>query len=253
MSKSRIPIALQLYSVREACQEDFPGTLKAVAEMGYEGVDFAGYYGYDAKTIRSMLDDLGLAVAGCHTALSTLMGEELGATLEFNRILGNRYLIVPWIPEDYRDSVEAWERTAELFNEIAANLEPEGMFTGYHNHHVEFTPYENGQTGWDILASNTNAHVVMQLDLGNALHGGGDPVTYLKRYPGRALTLHLKEYAAGKDKVLIGDGDVAWQEVFDVVESQGATEWYIVEQENYPYPPLESVKRSLDNLRAMGK
>jgi sugar phosphate isomerase/epimerase len=249
----RIPIALQLYSVREACQEDFAGTLKAVAEMGYEGVDFAGYYGYDAKTIRTMLDDLGLRAAGCHTALSTLQGDELAKTVAFNQTLGNKYLVVPGLPEEYRDSASAWRRTAEVFNDIAAALEPEGMYTGYHNHVVEFQTLENGARGWDILFGNTTGRVVMQLDLGNALHGGGDPVTYLKRYPGRALTVHLKEYAADKELVLIGDGDVDWKSVFDVVESQGVTEWYIVEQENYPYPPLESARRSLDALKAMGK
>jgi len=87
----------------------------------------------------------------CHTGLDTLMGDELAKTVEFNRILGNNYLIVPGIPEEYRNSADAWLRTAELFNGIAAKLAPEGMVTGYHNHHVEFTPYENGQTGWDIL------------------------------------------------------------------------------------------------------
>lgn len=250
---NRIPIALQLYSVREACQADFPATLKAVAEMGYEGVDFAGYYGVDAATIRTMLDDLGLQVAGCHTALSTLQGEELAKTVAFNRTLGNQYLIVPGLPEEYRNSAAAWRRTADVFNEIAEKLEPEGMYTGYHNHFVEFAAYEGGQTGWDILASNTGPRVVMQLDLGNALHGGGDPVTYLERYPKRALTVHLKEYAHDKELVLIGDGDVAWDAVFDVVEDQGVTDWYIVEQENYPYPPLESCARSLEALKGMGK
>ena len=250
---TRIPIALQLYSVRESCQKDFPGTLKAVAKMGYEGVDFAGYYGYDARTIRTMLDDLGLKAAGCHTGLNTLTGDELAKTVELNQILGNKYLVVPAIPEEYRNSADAWLRTAGIFNDVAAQLAPEGMVTGYHNHHVEFTPYETGQTGWDILFSNTGPGVVMQIDLGNALHGGADPVAILKRFPKRALTVHLKEYAADKDEVLIGDGDVAWQEVFDIVESQGVTDWYIVEQENYPYPPMESAKRSLDNLKAMGK
>ena len=249
----RIPIALQLYSVREACQADFPATLRAVAEMGYEGVDFAGYYGYDASTIRTMLDDLGLGVAGCHTGLNTLQGEELAKTVAFNQTLGNKYLVVPGLPEAYRDSPEAWRSTAEAFNDIAALLEPEGMYTGYHNHMVEFQPFGNGERGWDILFSNTVDRVVMQLDLGNALHGGGEPVAILKRYPGRALTVHLKEHAADKDLVLIGDGDVAWHEVFDVVEGQGVTEWYIVEQENYPYPPLESARRSLAALKAMGK
>jgi sugar phosphate isomerase/epimerase len=250
---SRIPIALQLYSVRQDCQADFPTTLKAVADMGYEGVDFAGYYGYEARAIRTMLDDLGLGVAGCHTGIDTLLGDELAKTVEFNAILGNKYLVVPGLPEAYRDSADAWKRTADLFNEIAAKLAPEGMVTGYHNHTVEFIPYENEQTGWDILYSNTGPGVIMQIDLGNAMHGGADPLLYLQRYPKRAITVHLKEYAADKELVIIGDGDVPWQEVFDVVEGQGVTDWYIVEQENYPYPPLESAKRSLDALKAMGK
>lgn len=254
---ARIPIALQLYSIRHDCEKDLPGTLKAVAEMGYEGVDFAGYYGYDAPTIRALLDDLGLKAAGCHTGIQTLLGDELPKTVEFNRILGNKYLIVPGLPESYRDSRDAWLRTAELFNDIAARLKPEGMFTGYHNHHIEFTPLDgapwNGELPWDTFFGNTVPEVVMQIDLGNALHGGADPVAFLKRYPGRARTVHLKAYSATNDKALIGEDDVDWPEVFRVCEADPVTEWYIVEQESYPYSPLESVARCLEALRAMGK
>ncbi|MFN2284429.1 MAG: sugar phosphate isomerase/epimerase family protein [Anaerolineae bacterium] len=249
---SRIPIALQLYSIRHDCEKDLPGTLKAVAKMGYEGVDFAGYYGYDAPTIRAMLDDLGLKAAGCHTGIPTLLGDELQKTVAFNHILGNKYLIVPGLPESYRDSRDAWRRTAEVFNEIAAKLKPEGMFTGYHNHHIEFTPLD-GELPWDTFFGNTVPEVVMQIDLGNALHGGGDPVAILKRYPGRARTVHLKAYAATNDKALIGEDDVDWAEVFRVCEVDPVTEWYIVEQESYPYSPLESVDRCLQALKAMGK
>jgi len=253
---TRIPIALQLYSIRKDCEADFPATLKAVAGMGYEGVDFAGYYGYEAAVIRKMLDDLGLKAAGCHTGLNTLMGDELNKTIEFNHILGNPYLIVPWIPEERRDSYASWLKTAELFNDIAARLKAEGMYTGYHNHHVEFTPLGDapgGETGWDAFFANTVPEVVMQIDLGNALHGGGDPVAYLKRYPGRARTVHLKEYSATNDKALIGEGDVDWESVFRLCESDSVTEWYIVEQESYAYPPLECVDRCLQALKAMGK
>ena len=249
---SRIPIALQLYSIRHECEKDLPGTLKAVAEMGYEGVDFAGYYGYDAPTIRAMLDNLGLKVAGCHTGLDTLLGDELPKTVEFNRILGNKFLIVPGLPEPYRSSRAAWRKTADLFNEIAAKLKPEGMFTGYHNHHIEFTPLD-GELPWDTFFGNTVPEVVMQIDLGNALHGGADPVAFLKRYPGRARTVHLKEYSATNDKALIGEGDVDWDAVFTLCEADGVTEWYIVEQESYAYPPLECVDRCLQALKAMGK
>ena len=249
---SRIPIALQLYSIRHDCEKDLPGTLKAVAEMGYEGVDFAGYYGCDAPTVRAMLDDLGLKVAGCHTSIPTLLGDELQKTVEFNRILGNKFLIVPGLPEVYRDSRDAWRTTADLFNDIAAKLKPEGMFTGYHNHHIEFAPMD-GELPWDTFFGNTVPEVVMQIDLGNALHGGADPVAFLKRYPGRARTVHLKEYSAADEKALIGDGDVDWAEVFQVCEADSVTEWYIVEYESDAYPPLESVDRCLQALKAMGK
>jgi sugar phosphate isomerase/epimerase len=249
---AKIPIGLQLYSVRKDCENDLPGTLKAVAEMGYEGVDFAGYYGYDAKEIRTMLDDLGLKACGGHLGLNTLLGDELKRTVEFQRILGNKYLIVPGLPEERRNSRSAWLGTAKIFNEIAEKLEPEGMLTGYHNHSVEFTPMD-GELPWDTLFGNTRKEVVMQIDTGNALHGGADPVPFLEKYPGRAITVHLKSYSSTNDKALIGEDEVRWDDVFRLCETTGDTEWYIVEQESYAYPPLECVDRCLKALRDMGK
>lgn len=247
-----IPIALQLYSIRHDCEKDLPGTLQAVANMGYQGVDFAGYYGYGAEDIRHMMDDMGLAAAGCHTALSTLLGDELSKTIEYNHILGNRFLIVPGLPIEMRSSRDAWYRTAELFNTIVDRLEPEGMFTGYHNHHIEFTPVE-GEIPWEIVYNNTSERFVHQIDTGNALHGGGNPEFYLRKYPGRSITVHLKEYAADNELALIGEGETKWEDIFSICETTGGTEWYIVEQESYPYSPLESTDRSLRALRAMGK
>ena len=247
-----IPIALQLYSIRHNCEKDLPGTLQAVSDMGYEGVDFAGYYGYSAKAIRQMMDDMGLAAAGCHTSISTLMGDELFKTIEFNQILGNRFLIVPGLPNEMRSSVDAWYRTASLFNEIVVRLEPEGMYTGYHNHHIEFAPID-GEVPWEILYNNTSERFIHQIDTGNALHGGGNPAFYLEKYPGRSLTVHLKEYAADNDLALIGEGETNWEEIFRLCETTGGTEWYIVEQESYAYPPLESVDRCLQALKEMRK
>ena len=249
---ARVPIALQLYSVREDCQRDLPGTLAAVAKMGYEAVEFAGYYDYAAADLRKMLDDLGLKVAGTHIGLDTLLGDALEPTVEFNRTLGNRFLIVPGLAEERRGSRAAWLDTARVFNEIAARLQPLGMKTGYHNHHIEFTPMD-GELPWDTFFGNTDAQVVMQLDTGNALHGGADPVPFLERYPGRALTVHLKEQSKTNDKALIGEGEVRWSDLFGLCETTGGTEWYIVEQESYAHPPLECVERCLQNLRQMGK
>ncbi|MFO8007420.1 MAG: sugar phosphate isomerase/epimerase [Candidatus Brocadiia bacterium] len=250
----RIPIAVQLYSVREQCQEDLPGTLEAIHDMGYEGVEFAGYYGYSAEELRQMLDDLGLAVAGTHTGLSTLMPDELEATVEFNRILGNRNLVVPGLPEERRGSKEAWLETAALFADLAEQVKPLGMRVGYHNHTVEFRNLgREKEKPWDIFFTATSPEVIMQVDTGNAMAGGGEPGALINNYPGRAKTVHLKEYHSKNKKALIGEGQVNWRKVFRACETVGDTEWYIVEQESYAYEPLECIARCLDALEAMGK
>jgi sugar phosphate isomerase/epimerase len=254
MAAARIPIALQLYSIRKDAESDLPGVFKAVKDMGYDGVEFAGWYGHDAATIRKMLDDNGLQIAGAHIGIDTLLGDELEKSVEFHRTLGNKYLIVPGLGDKYRSSTDEWRRTAGLFNQIAANLRPHGMLTGYHNHSIEFKPFEaGGELPWDTFFGNTNPEVIMQFDTGNALHGGSDALPFLQRYPGRAVTVHLKEYDPDNDKALIGEGKVPFPAIFDVCESTGGTQWYIVEQESYAYPPMECAKRCLDTLRAMGK
>jgi sugar phosphate isomerase/epimerase len=247
-----IPVGLQLYSIRNDCAVDLPGALAAVSRMGYAGVEFAGYYNRSAKELRTMLDDLGLKCCGTHIRIDTLLGDALPATVEFNQILGNKYLIVPGLAEEHRSSRAAWLRTAGIFNEIAERLKPYGMLTGYHNHFIEFQPME-GELPWDTFFGNARPDVIMQVDIGNALHGGGDPIPYLARYPGRAITVHLKEYSATDTLAILGEGDVPWAHVFDLCETQGGTKWYIVEQESYKYPPLEVVSRCLDALRGMGK
>lgn len=248
----RIPIALQLYSIRDNCAKDLPATLKAVAKMGYEGVDFAGYHGRSAKELRAMLDDLGLKCAGTHIGLDTLLGDKLKETMEFNRIIGNKYLIVPGLAEQYRSSRVAWKQTAEMFNDIAQKLAPAGQLTGYHNHTIEFKPLE-GECPWDTFFGTARKEVVMQMDTGNCMHGDGDPIAWMKKFPGRAITVHLKEFSKTNDKAVVGEGDCKWAEFFTLCETTGKTEWYIVEQESYALPPMECVERCLQNLKKMGK
>jgi len=248
--RRRFPIGLQLYSVREDCKRDLPGTIAAVAKMGYKGVEFAGYYDHTARQLRKMLDDNGLVCCGTHTGLDTLLGDNLRRTIEFNKTLGNEYLIVPGLPEKYRTSRRAWLDTAKLFNELAEKVKPHEMRVGYHNHSIEFTAMD-GELPWDTFYSNTRKDVVMQIDVGNAIHGGADPLPYLYKYPGRAITVHVKEFSETNKKALVGEGDVNWKAFFALCKAVGQTEWYIVEQESYAYPPLECVQRCLRNLRKM--
>jgi len=247
---SRPDIALQLYSVREDCRKDFKGVLEKVAEMGYEGVEFAGFYGWSADKLRDFLDDLGLKVAGAHISIEALFGENFNKTVDFHRVLGNKYLIVPGLPIDWRNSRDSWLKTAKIFNELAEKLKTYGIRIGYHNHTVEFQRF-NGETGWDLFFRNTVSEVIMQLDTGNAMRGGlsnNDIIDILRRYPGRAVTIHLKEYSSKDKNALIGEGEVDWKNILKFCEKVGGTEWYIVEQESYKYPPLKCVEICLKNL-----
>ncbi|MDX1934662.1 MAG: sugar phosphate isomerase/epimerase [Capsulimonadales bacterium] len=253
---SRIPIAVQLYSVRHDAEKDLAGVLARIKEMGYEGVEFAGYYGHDAAALKKMLDDNGLRCAGAHVGLDTLLGDRLAESVEFHRTIGNPYLIVPGLAENRRSSTDVWRETATLFNEIAEKLRPEGMRTGYHNHSIEFKPFvEGGELPWDTFFGNTSTDVIMQFDTGNALHGGGEALPFLKKYPGRAVTVHLKDYDVANDRFdpPVGEGSVPFSDIFAECESSGGTEWYIVEYEADAYPAMEGIERCLKNLKGMGK
>jgi sugar phosphate isomerase/epimerase len=248
--KKQPPVGLQLYSVRKDCEKDLPGTIAKVAQMGYEGVEFAGYYDYEAKEIRKMLDDNGLVCCGTHTAMDTLSDANLAATIEFNQTLGNKYLIVPWLQASEGDPRRGWLGYAERFNVLADKVKPHGMQVGYHNHAHDFHAVDD-TTGWDLLASNTKPEVIMQIDTGNAMSGHADPLEYIKKYPGRSVTVHIKEHSETKKDALIGEGDLPWQEIFTLCETVGGTRWYIIEEEKDAYPPIEGVELSLKNYRKL--
>jgi sugar phosphate isomerase/epimerase len=246
--RGEIPIALQLYTVREESQKGFLKTIEAVAEMGYQGVEFAGYFGHSAKEIRACLDANGLEVAGTHTGIDTVRDDTLAATIELNQILGNRNLIVPWLPDEMRSSRGAWLRTAQLFNELVDKVEPAGMRIGYHNHDMEFIPM-NGEMPWDVFAAATRQEVILQLDTGNAGVRQVDPVPFLKRYPGRTVTIHIKEHSRSNPDALIGEGDIPFAEVVKLCRTTGGTEWFILEEEKNVYPPLECAEKSLNRFK----
>ncbi len=250
-----IPIGVQLYSVRHDLEKDLRGTLQAVAEMGYAGVEFFGFPKHPAGELRALLKEFGLACCGWHTPFELVQDDKLEETIAFHKELGNKYLIIPGIPDELRRSRADWLKLAEFFNGLSDKLAPHGMVTGYHNHSVEFVALD-GEKPWDTFFQNTKQPIVMQFDLGNAMVGGADVLSVLQKYPGRATTIHLKPYSreAGKDnphdgyRPLIGDDDVPWQEVFELCEA-GGTEWYIIEYESDAFPPLEAVKRCLDGLK----
>jgi sugar phosphate isomerase/epimerase len=243
-------IGLQLYSVRDECAKDLPGVVKAVAKMGYTGVEFAGYHGRTAEELRKLLDENGLKCYGTHVGLDTLLGDNLENSIKFNKVLGNKFLVVPWIPEERRNSRAKIIETAHLFNEIAKKLEPHGMILGYHNHTEEFKPVE-GEIPFDTLFSNTDKRVAVQFDIGNALVGGAQAAPYIAKYPGKVLSVHVKDHSTTNPTALLGEGEVNWKELLPLIKGKAGTRWFIIEQESYKHPPMECVEKCLRNFEKM--
>lgn len=245
----KIPIAVQLYSVRNELARDFVGVIEAVGKMGYQAVEFAGYYDWDRKPVelRKLLDDNGLKCCGTHTALATLEGDNLKKTADLHHTLGNKFLICPSLSAR---SAQAWTDLAHKFNDISDRAKEYGMLVGYHSHAGDYKKFD-GKTAWEIFFDNTKPEVVHQIDIGNTLDGGGDPLAMIKRYPGRTKTTHIKEHG-GPRGAAIGEGTNDWPALFEAYETVGGTEWYIVEHETGTHP-LQSIKTCLENLHKMGR
>lgn len=246
----KIPVGLQLYSVRKECAKDFEGTLAEIAKIGYKGVEFAGYYGHDAKQLRKILDDAGLKCCGTHIGLETLQGDALPRTIEFNQTIGNRFLIVPSLPGKYTRTHQGWLDAAEVFNQLADELKPHGMRVGYHNHNIEFKPLD-GELPEDTLFGHTKKDVIMQFDTGNGAEVGGDPMIFLPKYPGRAASIHAKAFSKKNPTAVIGDDELPWKDIFKLCETTAGTEWYIIEYEFDN--ALPNVKKSFEVMHAWGK
>lgn len=254
--KKRIPVGLQLYSVRDALGKDFEGTMKRVAEMGFEGVEFAGNFGgKDAPTLRKFLDDLGLKAAGTHAGANKFVGDELKKTVDFYKTLGCKLLIVPG--DGRFNHAEKSKDFAEFMNKTAEALKPEGLLTGYHNHDAEFKLKDGDKTMWDLFGERTSKDVVMQQDMGHTMWAGVDPIAVVKKWSGRIKTTHVKNRppkGSGK-KPFVGEDNFDWKGYVNACYEVGGTEWFIIEQEEYPdgKSSLECTKTSLDNFKAILK
>jgi sugar phosphate isomerase/epimerase len=251
----KLPMALQLYSIRGDCAKDFDAALAEVAKMGFAGVEFAGYHKYanNAQDLRKKLDELNLKVAATHIGTSNFRGDALKRTIEFHQTIGCKFLIVPG-DGDFTHA-EKSKALAETFNQTAQVLKPVGMACGYHNHTGEFKK-DGDKTYWDLFAERTTQEVILQQDCGWTAAAGLDPVVLMKRYPGRMKTTHFKPTVVGKDsgkKAFIGQDSVDWAAVLEGCIKFGGTEWITLEQEAYPdgKSPMESTAISFAALKEL--
>ncbi len=248
----KVPVALQMYTLRELARTDFPGTLRAVAQIGYAGVELAGYGGLSGPQLRRLLDEVGLAVAGDHVSLDRLE-TALPEVIELERALGNRFVVVPSIPEARRRDAAGYLSVAESLNHIGSQLQGEGLQLCYHNHAFEFERFD-GRTGLELLLESTDpALVKWEPDVYWIVRGGEDPAALIRRYRGRCPLIHLKDMTNDEARTFaeVGEGSIDFRPIFLAAE-EGGVAWYIVEQDRCARPPLESVRLSFEHLRAWG-
>jgi sugar phosphate isomerase/epimerase len=248
--KSSVPIGLELYSVRDELQKDTEGTVRAVAQMGYQCVEFYSPY-FDwtepqAKSMRKLLDDLGIHCYSTHNSEEYFSKDKISKARDLNLTLGTKYMVMA--SSNPKPGIDGWKAIADELNSAADFLAPAGLKTGYHNHQPEFKT-EDGVRPIEVLAKNTKPSVMLQLDVGTCLNSGGDPVAWIRSNPGRIRSIHLKDWSSDPAKgyqVLFGEGDAKWKEIFAAAESVGGVEYYLLEQEGSRFGELETAKRCLE-------
>ena len=251
-ASTSIPVGLELYSVRGELKKDPAATVRAVAQMGYQVVEFyAPYFEWsedETKRMRNLLDDLGIRCLSTHNSEAYLSAQNLARTRDMNLILGSKYVVQA--STDEKTTLDQWKPVAERLNSAAEKLEPSGLKVGYHNHQPEFTPI-GGQRPIEILAKNTKPSVMLQLDVGTCLEAGSDPVAWIRANPGRIRSIHCKDWSPNKGyAVLFGEGAADWKGIFEAAESVGGVEYYLIEQEGSRYSELDTVRKCLEAFRA---
>jgi sugar phosphate isomerase/epimerase len=249
-----IPVGLELYSVRKELAEDPIATVKAVAAMGYKGVEFyAPYFKWttaEAKQMRKLIDDLGVVCFSTHNGNAFFKPENIDKAIELNQIMGSKYMVMASAGKV--EGLDGWKRIAGMLNTGAEKMQPAGLKAGFHNHATEFKPLE-GKLPMEVLAAETGDNVILQLDVGTCVAAGQDPVAWINKNPGRIQSIHLKDWSsAGKGyEVLFGEGDAPWKKIFAAAEKTGGVVQYLIEQEGSHLTPFETAKQCLVTYKKM--
>lgn len=248
------PIGIQLYTVREAMAMDAARTLVALGRMGYAEVETAGLHGHEPADFRRMLDDAGLISPAGHVSLPEVQ-EGLATTLDTARTLGQRWLVVPWIPESER-TADGYRRLGAIFEAVGEAALGAGLRFAYHNHDFDLAPLHAegeapGVVPLELLLSSTDPTVVdFELDVYWVRSGGGDPLDYLERWPERFRLMHVKDMASDGSMVTVGQGVVDWTAVVDASDAAGTVHYFVEHDE--PVTPLRDADAALRHLRALG-
>ena len=253
--KGKVPVGLELYSVRNTLMKDLPGTVTEVAKMGYEVVEFySPYFQWttaQAKDVRKLLDDLGIKCHSTHNGRQSFTEEGLKKAIELNQTIGSTSIVLAG--PGRVEGLDGWKTLTETLAKASEQLRPLKMTAGFHNHQLEWKPVD-GQRPMDIIAKGTPKDFVLQLDVGTAVEVGVDPVEWINANPGRIRSMHCKDWGAGGRgyNVAFGEGDAPWKRIFEAAEATGGIEFYLIEQEHPgAITELEMARKCLDNYRKL--
>lgn len=238
-------VGLQLYTLRNELSQDFEGTLAHVAELGYKEMEFAGYYGRSARAVRSILDQNGMTSAAAHIQLQALR-DDLEGEVERAAILGQKYIVVPILPQSQR-IISEYQRTADYLNRAGEVCKQAGIKMGYHNHDFEFIETD-GRIPYDILLDETDADLVdMELDLYWIRNAGVDPISYFESHPGRFSMLHVKDMDEHGRMADVGRGKINFAKIFSHADTAGFKHFFV--EHDRPGNGLASVAVSIYTVR----
>lgn len=247
----KLPIAAQVYSIREEAEADFCSAMKGLKAMGYDGVELAGLYGLSPARIREMLDEAGLEAISAHVPYGEFEKDPEAAVKAYHEI-GCRFVAIPAIGEEYRYGGSRYEEFLAYIPVIAAQCRKYGMKLLYHNHDFEFKKTESGSYHLDELyAAQSPQDLETELDTCWVKVGGEDPRDYLDKYRNRCPLVHIKDFIRedGVKLVAVGDGE---QDVEGIVKkaAECGARWLIVEQDDHPFGnPMDNMKKSIDCLK----
>jgi sugar phosphate isomerase/epimerase len=255
----KIPLGLELYSVRGELAKDLNGTVTAVAKMGYQVVEFfAPYYQWTedyAKQVRKLMDDLGIRCNSTHNSgMQSFTDPGMQKAIDLNKILGTKFIVMS--SAGRVTGIDGWRHVGDTLTKACEKFRAAGLRGGYHNHQDEFKELE-GKRPIEVLAATTPKDFMLQFDVGTCVEVGSDPVAWIKANPGRINSVHCKDWAPGTNadnkgyRVLFGEGVCPWAQILDAAESVGGVEYYLIEQEGSRFPEIETAQRCLATWKQM--
>ena len=248
-------IGVQLYTVRSLMADDVAATLDAVAQIGYDEVEFAGYFGHEPAVVRAWLDASGLTAPAAHFDLGAITGSALEETLEAAAVVGHRWLVVPWIPEEMRTS-DGYREVADLLNTAGSIAAAAGIRVGYHNHAFEFDVLDGpadgggGVTGYSLLLEHLDPAVAdLEIDFHWSAAAGVDALDLFAQRPGRFPLCHVKDLTTDGQMADAGAGIIDWPGLFARSEEAGLVHYFV--EHDQPADPLASIEASYRYLAGM--